>query len=176
MFYANHFTCRCISLDMFVGEGECHVLLLHHFDPSPLLINFQCDLSIVENRVFKSIIIKLISFSLFSVVNLCSICLNPPILCCSLLINWPLYHYKMTSFFFCYCFYLKSIFVSYICSYSFCEESFSHPFIFSLLVCCLKLEWVSFKQHIVRYIFLSIHPPPLSIKEFSTFIFKSNYW
>ena len=34
MFCENRSTCRCI-FDVLVGEGELHVLLLHHLDPIP---------------------------------------------------------------------------------------------------------------------------------------------
>ena len=37
LFCANHSTCRCFS-NVFVGEGEHDILLLHHLDPSPLCI------------------------------------------------------------------------------------------------------------------------------------------
>ena len=42
----NRSTCRCI-FNIFVGEGELHILLLHHLDPAPpfilLHVNIQCS-------------------------------------------------------------------------------------------------------------------------------------
>ena len=37
MFSVNRFTCRCVC-DVFVGEGECDLLLLCHLAPPPYFI------------------------------------------------------------------------------------------------------------------------------------------
>ena len=38
MFHVNRSTCNMCFFDVFVGEGEHEVLLLHHLDPSPCLV------------------------------------------------------------------------------------------------------------------------------------------
>ena len=40
MFYVNHSTCKWVFFNVFVGEGECHVILLHHLDPTSLFFLF----------------------------------------------------------------------------------------------------------------------------------------